>query len=174
MNALAPVWIDTILRARPVEEGPSLVALAQMIRDDEEAPVALRAIAAGYCRTQIKDRPRARMTDPETSRTAEARVTVQRRPGGTFHRLLRAYEDNRLACILNRTPAGLTSREVEEGWEIREAHKRTSDLLRDGLLEVVLDDDGDDLVRDGGRVLSITDAGRDELTRMEAAARRSE
>lgn len=81
-------------------------------------------------------------------------------------------------------PCGMTSRELETRTGIKAAHKRTSELLRDGLLEVVrigfdggeeipAADNNRDLVRDGGRVLRITDAGRTELARLDAAARRS-
>lgn len=167
-----PTWLVEVVRARPTDEGPGVYALACLLRDDEETPPALRAIAAAYTRTRIHDRPRARTSDPETSRTAAENVPVQRRPGGSFHRLLAAYD--RIAehgYYLDGLVRSMTAREVEEAFSIREAHKRTSDLLRDGLLEVVLDDDGRDVVRDGGRVLAITRAGREELERMERATR---
>lgn len=166
LDADLPRWVDSINTARP---GPiSVRALAQLLRDDDEAPEALRELARGYLRPAIQDRPRARSTDPETSRVAAEGVVVQRRPGGTFHRILSAYRRNADVPTLSEWPDGLTSREVEAREGIRAAHKRTSDLLRDGLLEVVLDEDGDDLVRDGSRVLTITDAGRAELRRLDA------
>lgn len=170
---LRPSWEEEVSRARPTDEGPGVHALACLLRDDESTPPALRAIAAAFTRTRIGDRPRARSSDPETSVVAGENVVVQRRRGSSFHRLLRTYADLVDAEHPRMNQRGnlvraMTSREVEVLTGIREAHKRTSDLLTDGLLEVVLDDDGRDVVRDGGRVLTITRAGREELVRLDA------
>jgi hypothetical protein len=96
------------------------------------------------------------------------------------HRILDAYaEVADVGVRSGATVGGYTSREVEDRFRIREAHKRTSELLVDGLLEVVRVpanpgewDDTIDLERGGGRVLRITDAGRRELARLNAAQTR--
>jgi hypothetical protein len=75
----------------------------------------------------------------------------------------------------------MTSRELEDVFKIREAHKRTSELLADGLLEIVTvpsadpfaaPGDRDTVERNGGRVLRITERGRSELARLNAAQTR--
>jgi hypothetical protein len=160
--------------------GPGLIALAQLLRNDRTTPPALRELARRFLESGLyrEDRPRARATDPATSRDAAEKVKARgpARPGGAVHRLLRAYSDR--AFLIRRghaqQPLGMTSREVETVAGVRAAHKRTSELLQDGLLEVVqipasIDGNPDvDVVRDGGRVLRITDAGRTELARLDA------
>lgn len=183
---LGAPWIDTAYGARSTT-GPGLIALAQLLRDDDTTPPALRELARRFLESGLyrEDRPRARATDPATSRDAAEKVKARgpARPGGAVHRLLRVYarpEGARAGAYLI-PPHGMTSREVETRTGIKAAHKRTSELLQDGLLEVVVltwprREDGDlagqdgPLVRNGGRVLRITDAGRTELARLDAAA----
>lgn len=156
----APAWVSTIEGSRNAS-GPGLVALCQLLATDEETPPALRELSRRFVSSNLyrADRPRVRENDPETSQAAARRVRGRARAGGSVHRLLRAYraaEDH-----------GLTSRAAEKWTGIRAAHKRTSELLADGLLRVVMLD-GEELVRGGGRVLTITDDGREELARLDA------
>lgn len=174
-NARGGEWVDLIRTARPTAHGPSVLALARMLEDEESTPEPLRTIAAAFLRTTTPEPERTRSSDPETSQTAARRVGPAK-PGGTVHKLLRAYRK-----IDGWQPAhrvGMTSREAEVASGVKAAHKRTSELLRAGLLDVVdaLGDDGRPngaLIRAGSRVLSITDAGVDELARLDAAESRA-
>jgi hypothetical protein len=181
-----PAWIDVALRTRG-DSSPTCLSLAGLLADDEEAPPALRRIATAYLETRfVNGRPRSRDTDPATSKAAaEASRSTTARPGGTVHRILRAFASVERDGVPMFDDAGergivhaITAREVEDAFSIRAAHKRTSELLRDGLLTVVrssvLDDAGVssevDVTRDGSRVLAITRAGLDELARLDLAA----
>ena len=123
--------------------------------------------------------PVARNTDPPTSKRAAERAERSRqiRRGSIAYLVLRAYA--------GPGRGGLTAREAETvlaetpGFHaaLETARKRVSDLHALGYLEVVtrtmLDANGytigtTDLERDGGRVLCISDKGRDELDRIEA------
>lgn len=178
-NETLPEWISDVLATRG-DSSPTVVSLARMLEEDDTVPPALRRIAASFLESRyLNGRPRSRATDPETSTAGEdlARSRVAR-PGGTVHRILEAYAS--VSRYPEAHPGGCTSREIEFVSRTRAAHKRTSELLRDGLLEVsstwVLNESGSseprDLVRKGGRVLHITRAGRDELARLDAAAKR--
>ncbi len=163
-------WIGHVTRARNATP-TGVVALARLL-DVEDTPPALRALARAYVEERLyrADRPRARTSDPETSQAAAEAVRGPARPGGTVHRILEAYEEHRRGPYVAQEH-GLTSREVEKWAKVRAAHKRTSELLADGLLEVVrfaIGEDGElvDKVRDGGRVLRITNDGMVELSRL--------
>lgn len=160
----APAWVSTIEGSRNAS-GPGLVALCQLLATDEETPPALRELSRRFVSSNLyrADRPRVREDDPETSQAAARRVRGRARAGGSVHEILRAYAWNSGALA----SSGMTAREVEEYTEVRAAHKRTSELVADGLLRVVLLD-GEEDVRDGGRVLTITDDGREELARLNA------
>lgn len=178
-----PEWVEVLTNARNLE-GPGLVALCDELADDEDAPPALREIARRFVSAGLYrvDRPRARTGDPATSQAAAERVRVGvTRPDGQVHRILEAYEA--AERMYRGTPnAFRTAREIEFAANVKEAHKRTSELLADGLLEVVQSHGVDtaghgtaivdisvDLIRGGGRVLRITADGRTELARLNAA-----
>lgn len=185
-------WLGYIERAHGATFGPAVIALAQLLRETPDTPPALRAMVDGFLQRPVSDRPHARTSDPSTSKAAEERVRPTiRRSGSQAHKILAAYatvaDSGYYVASAEFTESelvyALTSREVEEGFNVREAHKRTSDLLADGLLEVVRVErhvgpegmpEEVDLERDGGRVLRITDTGRTELARLDAnAARRA-
>lgn len=182
-----PAWIDVALRTRG-DGAPTCLSLAHLLADDEAAPPALRRIASAYLETRLVNGPRSRSADPETSHvSAAASLERTSKPGGTVHRILKAYRAVDLDGYAILDDAGqqvrvssLTAREVEDGFAIRAAHKRTSELLRAGLLTVVREGKLDeatedyvevDLVRDGGRVLAITRAGHEEAARLDALER---
>jgi len=185
-------WLGYVEQAHGATFGPAVVALAQLLREAPDTPPALRAMVDGFLQRPVSAAlPHARSSDPSTSKAAEARIRpTVRRSGSQAHKILRAYNAVRgQGWFIMREDGeaervhALTSREIEEGFDIREAHKRTSDLVADGLLEVMrverhVEPEGMpeevDLERDGGRVLRITDAGRTELARLDAnAARRA-
>jgi hypothetical protein len=171
-----PEWFDAIAGSLPTTNGPSVVALARLLAELDDTPPPLRVIASTFLEARLyrADRPRARGTDPSTSQDAAEAVRGPARPGGKVHRILDAYRLVTTGMSADNYPHGMTSREVEFVANVRAAHKRTSELLADGLLEVVPDDvfDNGDMVRKGGRVLRITDDGRTELARLDAAGRR--
>ena len=154
-------WVGEIMARRSVE-GPELLDLARTLAADESAPASLRALASSYASASLyrADRPRARESDPDTSRAAGFKVRGKCRPGGAVHRLLLAHW---------RAPAGLTAREAETAASVYAAHKRASELIADGLLRVMVDDDGVEVTRDGGRVLTFTEDGAAELSRLTRA-----
>lgn len=168
-------WVRSVETARNTT-GPGLVALSHTLLDDVSTPPALRELARRFLEAGLyrEDRPRARATDPGTSQDAARSLVGVSRPGGVIHRLLMLY--GAVAGLRD----GMTSLEAGQEIGVPTAHKRTSELLRDGLLEIVRVYDGDgggpdegnmiDLVRDGGRVLRITDAGREELARLDVKA----
>jgi hypothetical protein len=187
-------WLGYVERAHGATFGPAVIALAQLLREAPDTPPALRAMVDGFLQRPVSAAlPHARSSDPSTSKAAEERIRPTiRRPGSQAHRILRAYDGVREHGWMVMLPSGatervyaVTSREIEEGFNVHSAHKRTSDLLADGLLEVVqvthprnedgsLDGIDGPLERDGGRVLRITDTGRTELARLDAnAARRA-
>lgn len=144
------------------------------ILDDDDTPPALREIARRFVEARLyrADRPRARTGDPATSAVAAERAHAGiTRPGGKAHRVLRAYADVTVGIGQENYPGGATAREIEFVANVKAAHKRTSELLADGLLAVSqTTDDVDppaDLVRNGGRVLRITPDGRTELARLD-------
>jgi hypothetical protein len=179
-------WTGQIMANRNAT-GADLVALAERLAADPTAPPSLRELATAYGETRLyrADRPRARSSDPETSQQGAKVVRGRVRPGGSVHRILRAYARNAAASHPAAPESiGYTSREVESAAIVRAAHKRTSELLADGLLRVVTSadlgeawlDDGHpsgeplrELLRGGGRVLTITPDGRVELARLDAA-----
>jgi hypothetical protein len=191
--APVPEWLGYVERAHGATFGPAVIALAQLLREAPDTPPALRAMVDGFLQRPVWDRPHARTSDPSTSKAAEERVRPTiRRSGSQAHKILAAYAkvaDHGYYVSTGEFSSelvyALTSREVEEGYNVREAHKRTRDLLADGLLEVVqvayprnedgsLDGIDGPLERDGGRVLRITDTGRTELARLDAnTARRA-
>lgn len=122
------------------------------------------------------DRPRSRKDDPATSAAAAEKILpLVRRPGGKVHRILRAYVDvATIGVSAGSYRFGATAREIEFVANVKAAHKRTSELLADGLLRVVTNDLGEDMVRKGGRILAITEDGRAELARMDRALKERE
>lgn len=165
-------WARSLIAARNVTP-TGLVALARRL-DVEGTPQGLRLLARAYLEDRLyrADRPRARSGDPETSQAAAEAARGPAKPGGTVHRILEAYEQHRRTH--EATDHGLTAREVERASRVRAAHKRTSELLADGLLEVdrhAIGQDGElvDHVRKGGRILKITNDGQVELARLNAA-----
>lgn len=175
--AALPEWAEILVDARNTS-GPGLVALCRLLLDDDvDAPPALREIATRFVEARLYrvDRPRAREGDPSTSAAAAEKVRAGLyRPGGTVHRILEAYAE----CErLHPAEGGRTAREIEFPARVKAAHKRTSELLADGLLRVSTygighAQEGEEIVRGGGRVLSITADGRAELARLNAAAAR--
>lgn len=179
-------WTGQIIANRNAT-GADLVALAERLAANPTTPPCLRELAQSYGEARVyrADRPRARSGDPETSQEGAKRVRGRVRPGGSVHRILRAYARNAAASHPAAPESiGYTSREVEAAAVVRAAHKRTSELLADGLLRVVTNadlgdawlDDGHpsgeplvELVRGGGRVLTITPDGRVELARLDVA-----
>ena len=87
-----------------------------------------------------KPRRLARNTDPDTSRRAAEAVAP--RTGTQKHHLLVAY---------SQAPHGLTDRQASAHARLEEGWKRCADLRRDGLIEPVLDADGEPVLVDGGK-----------------------
>lgn len=165
-----PPWGVAVARARG-GFGPAVRALAGQLVEEESTPPALRTISEAFLAgAPARVHERVRSADPETSVAAARAVAGRARPGGVVHKLLKAYDGNRRGHELTALGLlGLTAREAETRSSVRAAHKRTSELLREGLLDVQLDDAGRDVVRDGSRVLLITAAGRAELARLDDA-----
>lgn len=138
VEAPAPAeWVLVVEGCRNVS-APGLHALCRELLTIDDVPPALRALASAAIEQRIyrADRPRARAGDPETSQAAAERHRTPPRAGGTVHRLLRTYAEHADAGMLRRE-CGLTSKEVEVRARVKAAHKRTSELLADGLLRVV-------------------------------------
>lgn len=184
---LSGAWVELVTSTRPVYQGPTVLALARALERDESTPPALQAIASAYLRSRVTDHPNARLTDLQTSRAAGEKVRGPIAAGGKAHRVLAGYGAHAVRVSHASIPhlthplarkcaeeVGLTAREVEDRYDVPAAHKRTSELVKDGLLEVVrviearsLDDlEEVQLTRDGGRVLRITTFGRQELDRL--------
>lgn len=165
-GALLPEWAGRVAKARG-GVGPAVRALAGMLVEDESTPPALRALAEAYVSgAPARVHERVRSGGPSTSAEAARKITGRARPGGSVHKLLKAYHGRDVGSRVLGV-IGLTAREAEEWSRVRAAHKRVSELQREGLLVVELDSDGREITREGGRVLSITPAGRAELERLE-------
>lgn len=117
-----------------------------------------------------RTRPRARASDPATSRDAAAASV--RKAGTIAHRLLRVYRAARHDLGMGR---GLTDAEVSARANLPTAWRRCSDLRSDGLIESIgpLHEPGPVVTRlapSGMRqqVCRITAAGLAELDRLDA------
>lgn len=188
VDLAGPLWAVRLESAANTS-GPGLAALARLL-DVETSPPALRELARAYLRPAPPvSRPLARPSDPATSKAAAERVRRPAGPGGKVHEILRDLELHARTAPIHARQAGTgtdgrTARELTDGSNLRQpiggAWKRTAELLADGLLEVVRRVeyeaasgrwvDGAEVTRDGSRVLRITDAGRLELDRLNAAA----
>ena len=177
-------WLSAILSNR-VGDPRAAIALAGLLADEDEenVPPALRVIAERFLESRyVNGRPRARTGDPETSVRSADEVSGRgpARPGGKVHRILSAYAEVQDVGVRSGAwRGGATSREIEDTFKVREAHKRTSELLQDGLVSLVYEAVVQEasctgeapLVRNGGRVLAITPRGREELARLDRLAK---